>query len=60
MTFEAQPLSRALGAVISGIDLAQELPRGQIVELTQLLLEHQVLFFRDQPLTPVRSSIPTA
>jgi taurine dioxygenase len=56
MTFEAQPLSRALGAVISGIDLAQELPRGQIVELTQLLLEHQVLFFRDQPLTPVQQA----
>jgi taurine dioxygenase len=56
MTLEAQPLGRALGAVISGIDLAQELPRGQIVELTQLLLEHQVLFFRDQPLTPVQQA----
>jgi taurine dioxygenase len=52
MTIEAQPLGRALGAVISGIDLARELPRAQIVELTQLLLEHQILFFRDQPLTP--------
>jgi taurine dioxygenase len=52
MTIEARPLGRALGAVISGIDLALELPRAQIVDLTQLLLEHQVLFFRDQPLTP--------
>jgi taurine dioxygenase len=52
MTTEAQPLGRALGAEISGIDLSQELSRAQIVELTQLLLDHQVLFFREQPLTP--------
>jgi taurine dioxygenase len=52
MTIEAQPVARALGAVITGIDLTQELPRSQIADLTQLLLDHQVLFFRDQPLTP--------
>ena len=52
MTIEAQPVARALGAVISGIDLTQELTRSQIADLTQLLLDHQVLFFRDQPLTP--------
>ena len=52
MTIEAQPVARALGAVITGIDLTQELTRLQIADLTQLLLDHQVLFFRDQPLTP--------
>jgi taurine dioxygenase len=52
MTIEAQPVARALGAVISGIDLTQELTRSQIADLTQLLLDHQVLFFRDQPLIP--------
>jgi taurine dioxygenase len=52
MTIEAQPVARALGAVITGIDLTQELTRSQIADLTQLLLDHQVLFFRDQPLIP--------
>lgn len=52
MTIEAQPVARALGAVITGIDLTQELTRSQIADLTQLLLDHQVLLFRDQPLTP--------
>jgi taurine dioxygenase len=56
MTIEAEPLGRALGAVISGIDLARELTRAQIGELTQLLHEHQVLFFRNQPVTPVQQA----
>jgi taurine dioxygenase len=56
MTLQAQPLARALGAVISGIDLTQELSREQIAHLTQLLLEHQVLFFRNQPLAPLQQA----
>ena len=56
MTLQAQPLARALGAVISNVDLTQELSREQIAQLTQLLLEHQVLFFRNQPLTPLQQA----
>src|SRR5579871_118972 len=52
MTPKAQPLARALGAEITGVDLTQELPRDQIVELSRLLVEHQVLFFRQQRVTP--------
>jgi taurine dioxygenase len=56
MTLQVQPLARALGAVITGVDLTQELPREQIEQLTQQLLEHQVLFFRNQPLTPLQQA----
>jgi taurine dioxygenase len=42
-------LSPAIGAVIHGIDLADpgELGRHE-AELRQALLDHQVIFFRDQ------------
>lgn len=44
----------ALGAEISGVDLSQELPDATIAVIRQALLEHQVIFFRDQALTPER------
>jgi len=44
----------ALGAEISGVDLAQELPDATIAAIRQALLEHQVIFFRDQALSPER------
>jgi taurine dioxygenase len=46
-------LSPAIGAVIHGIDLADpgELGRHE-AELRQALLDHQVIFFRDQQLDP--------
>jgi taurine dioxygenase len=50
MAIEVTRLNRALGAVVSGIDLAQELPQSTIERLSALLVEHQVLFFRDQPI----------
>jgi taurine dioxygenase len=51
MAIEVIRLNRALGAVVSGVDLAQELPQSIVDRLSALLVEHQVLFFRDQPLT---------
>ncbi|EJL01964.1 MULTISPECIES: taurine dioxygenase [Pseudomonas] len=50
------PLSTALGAQISGIDISQPLlpEHHQVIE--QALLEHQVLFFRDQPIEPVQQA----
>lgn len=52
MTIEITRLNRSIGAVISGIDISQELPQADIDRLESLLVEHQVLFFRKQPITP--------
>jgi taurine dioxygenase len=46
-------LSPALGAQIDGLDLSQELAGATVSRLNELLVEHQVLFFRNQPITPV-------
>jgi taurine dioxygenase len=52
MAIQVKPVARALGVLIEGIDLSEELPQPQVEELGRLLVEHQVLFFRNQPLTP--------
>ena len=44
----------ALGAEISGVDLSQDLPDSTIAAIRQALLDRQVIFFRDQQLTPAR------
>ncbi|MEZ6959859.1 MULTISPECIES: taurine dioxygenase [unclassified Aeromonas] len=47
------PLGPHIGAEISGLTLAKPLS-GQLFELIQqALLTHQVLFFREQPITPL-------
>ncbi|WP_207283314.1 taurine dioxygenase [Pseudomonas sp. FW300-N2F2] len=46
------PFSTALGAQIEGIDIRQPLSLADRDTLEQALLEHQVLFFRDQPIEP--------
>ncbi|MGI9260707.1 MAG: TauD/TfdA dioxygenase family protein, partial [Woeseiaceae bacterium] len=51
-SFEIHPLTRALGGVVSGLDLAQPLEPSVIDELKNAYLEYQVLFFRDQDLSP--------
>lgn len=45
------PMSDALGAEISGIDLGEDLPQAVIDEILRLWHEHIVLIFRDQDLT---------
>jgi len=52
MPLHIAPLSPALGAQISGLDLSRQLTDPQRQAIEQALLTHQVLFFRDQPLTP--------
>ena len=47
-----RPVAGALGAEVTGIDLAAELGADETAELMGALAEHQVLFFRDQNLTP--------
>jgi len=44
----------ALGAELSGVDLSDALPDATIAAIRQALLDHQVIFFRDQSLTPER------
>src|SRR5215472_12170646 len=51
-TIEARRLAGALGAIIEGIDLSQELDNAQASDLHQALLDHCVIFFRDQRLGP--------
>jgi len=55
MTYETiavEPISGALGAELSGVDLSRELRDDMIGEIRRALLEHQVIFFHDQHLTP--------
>lgn len=52
MSLTITPLSPALGAQINGVDLSAKLSPEHRDAIEQALLEHQVLFFRDQPLTP--------
>lgn len=50
--FDVRQVAGALGAEISGVDLGEPLPDETIGALTAALAEHQVLFFREQRLTP--------
>lgn len=52
MAIQVTRVARALGAVVSGVDISRELSQSEVDRLGELLVEHQVLFFRDQPLTP--------
>jgi taurine dioxygenase len=51
---EIQPLNPAIGALVSGIELASPLSHEMVNQLTQALLQHQVLFFENQPITPAQ------
>jgi taurine dioxygenase len=46
------PIAGALGAEIAGIDLARPLDDATVAAIRRAWLEHQVVFFRDQDLTP--------
>lgn len=53
-TIDIQPISGALGAEIGGIDLASDLSVSQYQTLRRLLVEHEVIFFRDQNISPAQ------
>jgi taurine dioxygenase len=46
------PISGALGAELSGVDLSGPLSDDLIGDIRAALLQHHVIFFRDQQLTP--------
>ncbi len=48
---ETQALTPAIGAEIRGVDLRAEQPDAVIAAIRQALLDHRVLFFRDQDIT---------
>ena len=50
------PIAGALGAEISGVDLATDLADETVAEIRRAWLEHLVVFFRDQSLGPTSSS----
>ncbi|WP_437879805.1 taurine dioxygenase [Pseudomonas sp. LRF_L74] len=52
MTIQFERIGQALGARVTGVDLSQPLDAETYATLRQGLLEHQVLFFREQLLTP--------
>ena len=52
--FEVRPIAGALGAELHGVDLAEDLPDATIGAIRQALLDHLVIFFRDQDLPPER------
>jgi len=53
-TLDIRPLSGAIGAEISGIDLSQPLDDMTVAAIRRAWLDHLVIFFRDQDLPPDR------
>jgi taurine dioxygenase len=51
---EIRPIAGALGAEIAGIDLTRDPDDATLAALRRAWLDHQVIFFRDQPLPPGR------
>ena len=50
-TISVEPITPRIGAMISGIDLAQPLGNQQFQEVHDALMRHEVIFFRDQEMT---------
>ena len=51
MVFEASPITPAIGAEITGIDLSKPCSHTDTDRIYQALLDYQVIFFRNQSLT---------
>src|SRR5437879_2768756 len=51
MPIEVRPLAAAIGAEIGGVDLREPLVDGTVADIRKALLDHLVVFFRDQDLT---------
>jgi taurine dioxygenase len=54
---EVRPYAGALGAVVSGVDLAQPLDDATLAALRRAWLAHLVLFFRDKRLAPAQLKV---
>lgn len=54
MALETRPLKAKLGAEVLGVDLSQPLNDSLIAQLRDLWLQHAILLFRNQSITPER------
>ncbi len=54
ITIDVRPLAPALGAEVIGVDLSRPLPDDAFARIKQAHLDHCVLVFRDQNLTPAQ------
>jgi alpha-ketoglutarate-dependent taurine dioxygenase len=52
--FSVKPIAGAIGAELHGIDLSADLRDSTVAAIRQALLDHLVIFFRDQDLPPDR------
>ena len=52
--FRIKPIAGAIGAELLGVELSSDLPDSTITAIRQALLDHLVIFFRDQDLPPDR------
>ena len=52
--FEIKPIAGAIGAELLGIDLGADLSEQTVRAIRQALLDHLVIFFRNQDLPPAR------
>jgi taurine dioxygenase len=59
-SFALRPIAGALGAEIGGVDLARPLSAAQFAEISRAFLDHLVIFFHDQALTPLQHKEFTA
>jgi taurine dioxygenase len=50
--FTVKPISKSLGAELYGVDLCKDLSTEIYAEIRRLLIKHQVIFFRDQDISP--------
>ena len=51
-TIEVTPASHAIGAEISGVDIAAGVSPEQFAEIRKAFADHGVIFFRDQDIAP--------
>ena len=49
---DIRPVTAAIGAEVAGVDLRDELDADTVAAIRRALLDHLVLFFRDQAMTP--------
>ena len=50
--FKIKKITLAIGAEISGIDLMETVSDDLLDAVYEALIEYQVIFFRNQPITP--------
>jgi taurine dioxygenase len=53
-TIGVHPITGGIGAEISGVDISQALSAEVVAEIRQALLDHLVIFMRDQEITPAQ------